>query len=106
MFAFARARTRVLIASTVLALGATIPGGALLASAGANPSGTGLVISEVYGAGGNSGAVLNADFVELYNPTSTSVSVADDYIHYRSAAGGSGGTPFRLSGSVPAVATT
>ena len=102
MFAFARARTRVLIASTVLALGAIIPGGALLAAAGANPSGTGLVISEVYGAGGNSGAVLNADFVELYNPTSTSVSVADDYIHYRSAAGGSGGTPFRLSGSVPA----
>ena len=33
MFAFARARTRVLIASTVLALGAIIPGGALLAVA-------------------------------------------------------------------------
>jgi predicted extracellular nuclease len=102
MFSFARARTRVLIASTVLALGATIPGGALLAGADANPSGTGLVISEVYGAGGNSGALLNADYVELYNPTSADVSVAGDYIHYRSAAGSSGGTPFALTGSVPA----
>ena len=30
---------------------------------------TGLVISEVYGAGGNAGACTTHDFVELYNPT-------------------------------------
>ena len=35
-----------------------VTGGAMLAPANANPSGTGLVISEVYGAGGNGGAVL------------------------------------------------
>jgi predicted extracellular nuclease len=79
-----------------------VSGGALLAPASANTGGTGVVISEVYGAGGNSGAVRNADYVELYNPTDAAISVADDYIHYRSATGASGGTPFRLSGSVPA----
>ena len=73
-----------------------------IAPAQANPSGTGLVISEVYGAGGNSGALVNADFVELYNPTGAAISVADDYIHYRSSSGGSGGAPYRLTGSVPA----
>ena len=68
----------------------------------ANTAGTGLVISEVYGAGGNGGATYNADFVELYNPTAAAISVANDYVHYRSAAGGSGGTPAPLTGSVPA----
>ncbi len=67
MFSFARARTRVLIASTVLALGATIPGGALLAGADANPPGTGLVINEVYGAGATPARCSTHDYVELYN---------------------------------------
>jgi len=66
--------------------------------------GSGLVISEVYGAGGNSGAVYNADFVELYNPSSAAISLSGLAIHYRSAAGGSGGSPYALSGSVPAHA--
>ena len=46
--------------------------------------------------------MVNADFVELYNPTSTAISVTGDYIHYRAAGGGSGGAPFALTGSVPA----
>ncbi|GAA1977863.1 hypothetical protein GCM10009798_43860 [Nocardioides panacihumi] len=70
----------------------------------ANPAGTGLVISEVYGAGGNNGAVYNADFVELYNPTASALPLAGLAVHYRSAAGGSGGSPYALSGSVPAHA--
>jgi predicted extracellular nuclease len=78
-----------------------VSGGALLAPASANTSGTGLVISEVYGAGGNGGATYNADYVELYNPTGSAISVVGDYIHYRSAGGGSGGSPAALSGSVP-----
>jgi predicted extracellular nuclease len=94
-------RSRSALAA-LASIAVVLTGGAMLSPADANPSGTGLVISEVYGAGGNSGAVLNADFVELYNPTNAAISVADDYIHYRSAAGGSGGTPFRLTGSVPA----
>ena len=45
-----------------------VTGGAMLSPADANPSGTGLVISEVYGGGGNAGALENADYVELFNP--------------------------------------
>jgi 5'-nucleotidase len=67
----------------------------------ANPAGTGLVISEVYGAGGNNGALYDADFVELYNPTDDAASLSGLALHYRSAAGGSGGSPYALSGSVP-----
>ncbi|MFD1249004.1 ExeM/NucH family extracellular endonuclease [Nocardioides ginsengisoli] len=68
----------------------------------ANPGGTALVISEVYGAGGNGGAAYNADFVELFNPTAAAISLSGMAVHYRSATGGSGGNPFALSGSVPA----
>ncbi len=63
---------------------------------------TGLVISEVYGAGGNNGALFNADYVELSNPTGDLISLEGTYIHYRSATGGSGGAPAALHGAVPA----
>jgi predicted extracellular nuclease len=96
-------RSRALVALVGSALATAAAGGALTTvPAHANPGGTGLVISEVYGAGGNAGAVYNADYVELYNPTGSAISVAGDYVHYRSAAGGSGGTPAQLTGSVPA----
>ncbi|NHC25465.1 ExeM/NucH family extracellular endonuclease, partial [Nocardioides sp. IC4_145] len=68
----------------------------------AAPDGSGLVISEVYGAGGNNGAVYNADFVELYNPTDRAISVAGMSIQYRSANGNPGSSPAPLSGTVPA----
>ena len=95
----ARAR-RALSVTAGLAMAAA--GLALVSPASANPAGTGLVISEVYGAGGNVGAVYNADFVELFNPTSAAISVTGDYVHYRAGTGGSGGSPFALTGSVPA----
>jgi predicted extracellular nuclease/2',3'-cyclic-nucleotide 2'-phosphodiesterase (5'-nucleotidase family) len=60
-----------------------------------------LVISEVYGAGGNSGATHNADFVELYNPTDAAVPLTGLSIQYRSQAGTTGNA-FALSGSVAA----
>ncbi|MDM4761561.1 ExeM/NucH family extracellular endonuclease [Galbitalea sp. SE-J8] len=69
----------------------------------ANTAGTGLVISEVYGAGGNAGAVLDQDYVELYNPTSAAIDVSGFSVQYRSATGTanpSGVVP--LAGSVPA----
>ena len=40
-----------------------------IAAAPPTPAGTGLVISEVYGGGGNAGATYTHDFIELYNPT-------------------------------------
>ena len=72
---------------------ATAPG------AVANPAGTGLVISEVYGGGGNSGATYTHDFIELYNPTTSPIPVDGMSVQYRSASGS--GTGFtNLTGSV------
>src|SRR5690349_2205611 len=80
--------TRSAIAA-LASVATVVTGGAMLSPADANPSGTGLVISEVYGAGGNAGALENADYVELFNPTSAAISVVGDYIHYRAGTGGS-----------------
>lgn len=70
-------------------------------SAQANPAGTGLVISEVYGGGGNSGADYTHDFIELYNPTAAAISVDDMSVQYRSS-GGTSAQVTLLTGSVPA----
>ena len=61
-------------------------------SAQANPAGTGLVISEAYGGGGNSSATWRNDFVEIYNPTAAAIGVDGLSVEYLSAAGNSGGT--------------
>jgi hypothetical protein len=47
------------------------------------------VISEIYGAGGNSGAVYNADFVELHNRTGQSMTLSGWALQYASTAGSS-----------------
>ena len=94
-----------LVPLAVLALAAS---GLLIPSspATANPAGTGLVINEVYGAGGNSGALRNADYIELYNPTSASIPLTGLYLHYRSAAGGYGAvSPLPGAKSVPSHST-
>ena len=73
--------------------------------ASANPAGTGLVINEVYGGGGNAGAPYTNDFVELYNPTGSAISLAGLSLQYRSATSTSAPTAAgvnALSGSVPA----
>lgn len=61
----------------------------LAGAAQASPSG--LVISQVYGAGGNSGAVLNADYIELFNAGSAPVNLAGWSVQYASATGSSWG---------------
>jgi predicted extracellular nuclease len=48
---------------------------------------SGLVISQIYGGGGNSSATFNADFIELYNPTATPISTSGLSVQYASAAG-------------------
>ena len=58
-----------------------------------------LVISQVYGGGGNSGAVFTNDFVELFNRGSAPVSVDGWTVQYASAAGSSWSVT-RLSGTV------
>ena len=60
-----------------------------------------LVVSEVYGGGGNAGATLTHDFIELYNPTASSVSLAGWAVQYASSTGTTWQvTP--LTGSIPA----
>src|SRR4051794_40179031 len=74
-------------------------------AADANPGGTGLVISEVYGGGGNSGATYTNDFVELYNPTSSAIPLSGMSLQYRSAAStaaSSNVASLNTAGSVPA----
>ncbi|RBE76872.1 lamin tail domain-containing protein, partial [Xanthomonas oryzae] len=62
---------------------------------------TQVVISQVYRGGGNSGATLRSDFIELHNIGSTTVSLDGWSVQYASAAGSSWQvTP--LTGSVPA----
>ena len=95
-----RASRRAL--ATAAGLATTVTGLALL-STPASAVSTGLIISEVYGGGGNSGAAYTHDFVELYNPTSAPISVDGMSVQYRSSGGtgaATGVTP--LSGSVPA----
>lgn len=53
-------------------------------AAGASPD---VLLSEVYGGGGNTGAQYSNDFVELYNRGASAVSVAGWSVQYASAAG-------------------
>ncbi len=46
-----------------------------------------VVISEIYGGGGNSGSTYTNDFIELYNPTDTAVSLMGWSLQYASATG-------------------
>src|SRR5712692_268957 len=46
-----------------------------------------VVISQIYGGGGNSGATLKNDFIELFNRGSSTISVTGWSVQYTSAAG-------------------
>ncbi|MEO7044501.1 MAG: lamin tail domain-containing protein [Ferruginibacter sp.] len=63
-----------------------------------------VVINEVYGGGGNSGSTYTNDFIELYNNSSSAVSLAGWSVQYASAAA-TGTTTWAvttLTGSIPA----
>lgn len=47
-----------------------------------------VIITEVYGGGGNSGATLKNDFIELYNTTTSPVDISGWSVQYLSAATG------------------
>ena len=71
------------------------------------PSVLGVVISQVYGGGGNAGATLKNDYVELFNRGTQTVSLNGWFVHYSSATAttwnsppGAGTTPTALSGSI------
>lgn len=67
----------------------------------APPPASHIVISQVYGGGGNSGATYQNDFVELYNPTATTVNITGWSLQYASATGeGWDSSKQFLSGSI------
>ncbi|MDQ3373580.1 MAG: lamin tail domain-containing protein, partial [Acidobacteriota bacterium] len=67
------------------------------------PAATHVVISQVYGGGGNSGAAYTNDYVELYNPTGAAVSLTGWTLQYASATGsGWDGSKQPLGGSIGA----
>ncbi len=65
---------------------ATLAAAVPLASLGlAAPAGAAVLISQVYGGGGNGGATLTHDFVELHNTGNATVSLAGMTLQYASA---------------------
>nr|MBA2761542.1 Ig-like domain-containing protein [Segetibacter sp.] len=60
-----------------------------------------VVINEIYGGGGNSGATYKNDFIELYNNSTTEVSLDGWSVQYASAAGTTWSLT-ALTGSIPA----
>ena len=60
-----------------------------------------LVISEVYGGGGNSGGVYDRDFIELYNLSDAEISLDGVTVQYYSA-NGNAQQSTELSGTLPA----
>jgi len=76
--------------------------GALLTAAPAHAASTNLVISEVYGGGGNSGSIWTNDFVELYNRSDAAVDVSGWVVQYYSKAGTTPSNTTTLTESVPA----
>lgn len=61
---------------------------------------TDVVISEVYGGGGNNGATWKNDFIELYNAGSATVDLSGWSVQYASAGGSSWTNRTALSGTV------
>ncbi|EHR69819.1 putative extracellular nuclease [Burkholderiales bacterium JOSHI_001] len=77
--------------------------GALLLGLGAVSVQAAVLISQVYGGGGNAGATWRNDFVELHNTGAVPVDVAGWSLQYTSAAGISWGSQkVTLAGSLPA----
>ncbi len=58
-----------------------------------------LVISQVYGGGGNAGATFKNDFIEIFNPTGSTVSLSGWSVQYTGATGSTWQVT-NLSGSI------
>ncbi|MEU4701633.1 ExeM/NucH family extracellular endonuclease [Nonomuraea dietziae] len=73
--------------TALVALGLAAAGVATLSTAPASAAPGPVVISQVYGGGGNTGAPLANDFVELFNRSSAPVAIDGWSVQYTSATG-------------------
>ncbi len=80
-----RASGRPVILALIAALAvAVLPGSAVRPASAISPD---VVVSEVYGGGGNSGATYTHDYIELYNRGTAPASLAGNSVQYASASG-------------------
>ena len=93
---------RRILAVLTLSCSALVPVAALFLTPAspAHAASPNIVISQVYGGGGNTSAPYTNDFVELFNRGNSTVSVAGWSVQYASAAG-TGWAVNSLSGSIP-----
>lgn len=96
--ALPRVRRLITAASLSLMVAATMTA---LPPSTANALSSDVVISAVYGGGGNSGAVFKNDYIELANTTGSPIDVSAWSVQYASAAGAVFQLT-RLTGSIPA----
>jgi uncharacterized protein len=94
---FTKGRVALTIAGLALALA-----GAILWSAapGSAAPSSGIVVNEVYGGGGNSGATYTNDFIELTNRSSAPVTVDGWSVQYHSAGATGAWQVTPLSGTI------
>ena len=94
-----RIGTRTLPVASALAL--LVSGlGAALAGAPAAAVSADVVISEVYGGGGNSGATFTHDYIEQYNRGTTPVDISTWSVQY-----GSSAAPLGCARTCPALSS-
>lgn len=79
-----KSRVAILVSTCLVFIGAIANLGITSTQAAV---GTNVVISEVYGGGGNSGSSYKNDYIELYNPTNSSISLSGWSIQYASSTG-------------------
>jgi hypothetical protein len=80
---------RLLLGFAALLCAATLAANVWLSATTSAASASGIVISQIYGGGGNSGATLKNDFIELFNAGNAPVDVSGWSVQYASAAGSS-----------------
>ena len=95
-----RRSTGPIAALSALALAGTVAGIAPTAARAVDPS-SHVVLSEVYGGGGNAGSTWTNDFIELFNHGTTAQDLTGWSVQYAAATGTSWQVT-QLTGSIPA----
>lgn len=80
-------RRRTSLLTVLVLLASLMPVGLILPAVADEPTPGEIVISQVYGGGGNAGSTYTHDFVELFNRGGTPVNVSGWSVQYASAAG-------------------